>query len=438
MMAYHASFYGHVSRWQEVIDRYMKGPHSTADDVASDEDVDDDAVDDMEGFSRWLASMDPQEKSNGESAAEPKPEPHVEPKVEVKAEPELERKPDGMAPKSNGNPERECSLCKQAQILLKKEQAMAQDQNEFLGQIKGHWHVASGGSGVDTMETQLLIPGAPLDESQANEPPFMMADEPSPEKDAKPKEAKTEAKRKAKAKAKGKAKSKPKAKTTSKPKRRGKKQDVDEEEVYGEIGEELEGEEEEEKEEDVEVSAPVVKRHLEREFDEAAEDEKKTKKEEKAKEKKKTENEEKDMEVAAPKRRMRRKAAEPSAEPAADSAPEPKEKKARKSRKGAAVAVIPSDLADLKDDVMKGVILQVLKDSLSLTFDDLKEHLKLKQEHLPNTKVSMNTYWTKTSSAVMLLLDPKKPTASSFSYKIGLNEAKAIREEVGNQAGSRQ
>lgn len=159
--------------------------------------------------------------------------------------------------------------------------------------------------------------------------------------------------------------------------------------------------EEEEMEEDQEVEPPKVNRKLKDELD-RADDGKRPKDASNRPE---------------PKRRVRRKAPE-SADPEAAEG-QPAEKKPRKARKTKAAAVIPNDVADLKDSVMKGVFLQVMKDAGSLTFDDLKEHLKLKADHLPNDKVCMNTYWTKTSSAVMLLLDPKKPTASSFSYKLG-------------------
>jgi hypothetical protein len=68
---------------------------------------------------------------------------------------------------------------------------------------------------------------------------------------------------------------------------------------------------------------------------------------------------------------------------------------------------------------VKGVVLKALKESKSLTVEDLKTYLNSNKDSMKSQKAALNTYWSKTSSAVRMLQEPGKPESSRFSFKTG-------------------
>lgn len=70
--------------------------------------------------------------------------------------------------------------------------------------------------------------------------------------------------------------------------------------------------------------------------------------------------------------------------------------------------------AQLKDDVIKGVILQVLKSAEALPLDDLKEHLYGKSTAGKGNS-RLNPYWTKKSGGVKLACYPGSPEIGYFA-----------------------
>jgi hypothetical protein len=73
---------------------------------------------------------------------------------------------------------------------------------------------------------------------------------------------------------------------------------------------------------------------------------------------------------------------------------------------------------------MKGIVLTMIKEVKSCTFDTLKEVLLEKKEnlHLVNKHARLNIYWTKCSGAVSMPVasDPKvRFDACAFAFKRG-------------------
>ena len=79
---------------------------------------------------------------------------------------------------------------------------------------------------------------------------------------------------------------------------------------------------------------------------------------------------------------------------------------------------------ELLDDTMEGIVLTMIKEVKSCTFDTLKEVLLEKKEnlHLVNKHARLNIYWTKCSGAVSMPVasDPKvRFDACAFAFKRG-------------------
>ena len=100
-----------------------------------------------------------------------------------------------------------------------------------------------------------------------------------------------------------------------------------------------------------------------------------------------------------------------------DAQPKRRAKKSRQQREAE-----EADLAtrmNLEDDMMKAVVLQVLREVKTMTVDELKEHLSTKKESLPGKHAVLNVYWSRTNSRCRYLLDPATPDTANFYFNSG-------------------
>lgn len=94
----------------------------------------------------------------------------------------------------------------------------------------------------------------------------------------------------------------------------------------------------------------------------------------------------------------------------------PKKKKTRRR----VVAPQAENMESLRDDAMKGIIMQCIKEVKNMTYDDLKEHLEAKRKGMVTTYARPNVYWHSCRSACSMLLNRKKPfDAYGFAFKNG-------------------
>ena len=74
---------------------------------------------------------------------------------------------------------------------------------------------------------------------------------------------------------------------------------------------------------------------------------------------------------------------------------------------------------NMEDDVMKGVVLQVLREVKTMTVDELKDHLSSKKDSLAGKNSTLNVYWSRTNSRCKYLLDPATPDTANFYFTSG-------------------
>lgn len=80
----------------------------------------------------------------------------------------------------------------------------------------------------------------------------------------------------------------------------------------------------------------------------------------------------------------------------------------------------PAEGKNLGDDVMKGLFIQVLKDTKTMVIEDMKKYLAGRKPTLSSGNVGLNVYWTKAASACRLLcVGTPSPDAAYFSFKQG-------------------
>lgn len=231
-------------------------------------------------------------------------------------------------------------------------------------------------------------------------------DEPSMKRPA----AKASSRAKAKAKAKTKAKAKAKAKTSPKKRVRGKKS-------------------KKENEDETEAKPDPVKRKLfemEDGEEEAHEHDEEVEAEEEVPMKKPAGRSRASKEGTSEKAEKKKPRAKASAKSAPEPEPKAKAKAKAEGKKRARRSNKPieelENVESMRDDVMKGVVLQVLKEVENLPYDGLQKKLNAKKDSSGHANINCryNIYWTRCSGAVTLTIDgPPYPDAGSFCFKTG-------------------
>ena len=120
---------------------------------------------------------------------------------------------------------------------------------------------------------------------------------------------------------------------------------------------------------------------------------------------------------AAPRRPKRANGEDQNDDDGQKAQPKRRAKKSRKQREAEEAALV--DSMDMEDEVMKGVVLQVLREVKTMTVDELKEHLSSKKDTLPGKNATLNVYWSRTNSRCKYLLDPATPDTANFYFTSG-------------------
>ncbi|CAL1168005.1 unnamed protein product [Cladocopium goreaui] len=120
---------------------------------------------------------------------------------------------------------------------------------------------------------------------------------------------------------------------------------------------------------------------------------------------------------AAPRRRKGADGEDQKCEDGQEAQPKRRARKSRQQRE-AEEAVLASRM-NMEDDVMKGVVLQVLREVKTMTVDELKDHLSSKKDSLAGKNSTLNVYWSRTNSRCKYLLDPATPDTANFYFTSG-------------------